>query len=86
MKGRDVAVYDTNLSIEAQKKYCEEKQLPHFAPHTGRCWNCNQNIYADGRHVWAGKFDGRESAGITVEQAGKELVTGCPHCHRSYCD
>ncbi|MBA1335892.1 MAG: hypothetical protein HPY66_1710 [Firmicutes bacterium] len=25
-------------------------------------------------------------SGITVEKAGKELVTGCPHCNRSYCD
>lgn len=24
--------------------------------------------------------------GITVEKAGSELVTGCPHCNRSYCD
>jgi hypothetical protein len=24
--------------------------------------------------------------GITVEKAGKELVTGCPHCNKSYCD
>jgi hypothetical protein len=24
--------------------------------------------------------------GITVEKAGKELVTGCPHCNISYCD
>ena len=24
--------------------------------------------------------------GITVEEASKSLVTGCPHCNRSYCD
>lgn len=24
--------------------------------------------------------------GITVEKAGNELVTGCPHCNRTYCD
>ncbi|MNP79761.1 hypothetical protein D3C76_1776770 [compost metagenome] len=79
-------MYNINESIEAQKKYCEENQAPHFAPYSGRCWNCNQNIYEKGRHFWAGKFDGRESEGISTEKAGKELVTGCPHCHRSYCD
>lgn len=79
-------MYDIQQSIKAQEKYCEEHEAPHFAPKTGRCWSCNQNIYAPGHHVWKGKSDGRESAGISVEKAGRELVTGCPHCHRSYCD
>lgn len=24
--------------------------------------------------------------GISVEEAGATLVTGCPHCHRTFCD
>ncbi|WP_146752107.1 hypothetical protein [Paenibacillus taichungensis] len=79
-------MYDIPKSIEAQKKYCEDKKAPHFAPQSGRCWNCNQNIYSSGRSVWRGKMEERESAGISVDKAGTELVTGCPHCHRSYCD
>lgn len=79
-------MYDVEESINAQKKYCEEHQAPHFAPNNGRCWSCNQNIYEPGRHVWKGKSDGRESSGITVEKAASELVTGCPHCNRTYCD
>ncbi|OKP91887.1 hypothetical protein A3844_01880 [Paenibacillus helianthi] len=79
-------MYDVQESIKAQEIYCEENKAPHFAPKTGRCWSCNQNIYAPGHHVWKGKSDGRESAGISVEKAGRELVTGCPHCFRSYCD
>lgn len=72
-------MFDINQSILAQKKYCEEKELPHFAPYTGRCWSCNQNIYTPIEN------SGR-TTGINVEKAGKELVTGCPHCNRSYCD
>ncbi len=78
--------YDISEAIKAQKMYCEQKRLPHFAPYDGRCWNCRQNIYSPGKHVWAGRYDGRETEGISVEKAGSELITGCPHCHRSYCD
>ncbi|MGJ9460079.1 hypothetical protein [Oceanobacillus sp. CF4.6] len=63
-------------SIQGQKKYCEEQNLPHFAPGNGICWNCNRNIYEPGN----------KGFGITSEQARNELVTGCPHCNRSYCD
>ncbi|WP_339271678.1 hypothetical protein NYE54_09120 [Paenibacillus sp. FSL K6-1330] len=88
-------MYNTNESIEAQKKYCEEHEAPHFAPNTGRCWNCNQNIYQPigwkyengrGIRVAADSPDCNHITGITIEKAGKELVTGCPHCNRSYCD
>ena len=24
--------------------------------------------------------------GVTVKEAGDRLITGCPHCNRSYCD
>lgn len=78
--------YDVNEAIKAQKQYCKENRVPNFTPENGRCWSCNQNIYSHGKSVWKGKFDGRESVGISVEKAGQELVTGCPHCHRSYCD
>lgn len=77
-------MYDIPKSIEAQKKYCEEKKAPHFAPQSGRCWSCNQNIYAPiEKPAWNG---GTRTSGITVEKAGSGLITGCPHCNRSYCD
>ncbi len=72
--------YDTQKAIEAQKRYAEEKGYPHFAPSSGRCWNCGMNIY---QHY---KIGDRVSQGISVESASSSLVTGCPHCHRSYCD
>lgn len=62
--------------IEAQAKYCKDQQAPHFAPEDGFCWSCGNQIYAD-----AGRSHGRD-----ISYASTELVTGCPHCHRSYCD
>lgn len=71
--------YDVQKSIEAQKRYCEEKGYPHFAPRSGVCWNCRRQIYEAVNNKYG-------ETGITTEKAGRELVTGCPHCNRSYCD
>ncbi|MCM3456565.1 hypothetical protein M3685_21940 [Heyndrickxia oleronia] len=78
--------FEVQTSIDAQANYCKNNHLPHFAPYDGLCWNCNQNIYLPGKRFWRGNFDGRESEGISVDKASNELVTGCPHCFRSYCD
>ena len=75
-------MFDAQESIRAQENYCKENKLPHFAPHDGRCWSCNQQIYAEGKSRWNGGI----SRGVSVEKAGTELITGCPHCNRSYCD
>jgi hypothetical protein len=80
--------YNIQDAIKAQAKYCEEEGAPHFAPNDGRCWRCHRNIYEKWEREdkgWDGKPITRVS-GISVEKAGAELVTGCPHCHRSYCD
>jgi hypothetical protein len=50
----------------AQAELCERRRLPHFAPQSGVCWSCRQQIYE--------------------ELDGTGYVTGCPFCHRSYCD
>lgn len=76
MKG----TFDAVKANEAQKNYCKEKGYPHFAP-VGKCFRCNKNIY----EVHTNKYTGYES-GISVERAGSELITGCPHCNWSYCD
>ena len=44
-----------------------------FAPVSGICPYCRRNI-ADGDRA------------ITVESLGDYIITGCPHCFRSYCD
>lgn len=71
--------FNSSMAIDAQDKYCKEKGYPHFAPRNGRCYRCNKQIYEQIDH-------GNYKTGISVEKAGKELVTGCPHCNRTYCD
>lgn len=74
--------FNVTASRIAQKKYCEEKGYPHFAPGSGVCYNCKQNIYIPIQQ----KCGDREyTTGIDVERAGGH-ITGCPHCNRSYCD
>ena len=70
-----IIVYDPDKAGEAQDRYCEEHHVPRFAPSKYadyRCGGCYKNIYRDG--------------GISVEEAGRRLVTGCPFCHRSFCE
>ena len=87
--------YDIKLAKENQKELCKKEGYPHFAPDTGICWYCNRNIYKPigwkYEHGYRKKVsldspDLEYVTGITVEKASKELVTGCPHCNRSYCD
>ena len=77
-----MAEFDRDKAIEAQKKYCAENRLPRFAPDNGWC-RCGKNIYE--RHLNT-TFRLAYYSGISVEQAGEELITGCPHCQRTYCD
>lgn len=66
-----VLTYEPELANKKQVEYCERTNTPHFAP-SGKCWNCCRNIFLEG--------------GISVEEASGCLITGCPFCHRSYCD
>lgn len=63
-------IYDPQKAAAAQAKYCKENNLPLFAPYDGVCWACRRNIYEI----------------ISIEGAGNHLITGCPLCHRSYCE
>lgn len=71
--------FNIKEAIEAQENYCREHELPRFAPSDGFCEHCCTNIYAC--HIWANT--GAES-GISVAEAGKRLITGCPHCNHSF--
>lgn len=44
-----------------------------FAPIDCRCYNCGKDITEGDK-------------GITLEKLGDYIITGCPHCHRSFCD
>lgn len=61
-----------------------------FAPDNGICYNCHRQIYPDvevlRRNYRTGKIEKVISHGISVERAGNELTTGCPHCHISFVD
>ncbi|WP_373845721.1 hypothetical protein [Clostridium sp.] len=86
--------FDIQKSIEAQAKLCKEKEYPRFAPKDGICWCCNQNIYEQigwkhdesGRKIRVSLDKATHVTGISVERAREELITGCPHCNRTYCD
>jgi len=67
---KDGDVNNVNIKIRAQAEYCELNDAPHFAPSTGLCWRCRKQIYNK----------------ISIIQAANSLITGCPYCHRSYCD
>ncbi len=67
--------FDTKLAAQAQEKYCNDKHYPMFAPSNGRCYRCHTNI-----------FEPINGMGFSVEEAGCRLITGCPHCHFSFCD
>lgn len=85
--------FNTVASINAQSEYCKREGAPHFAPATGICWNCRSNIYEPrqwkfemGRKIQVSKEEATMTTGIPLEKAASSLVTGCPHCNRSYCD
>jgi hypothetical protein len=84
------ATYDASMANTAQTILCKEKGYPHFAPGNGVCWKCHQNIYKPIEHErrdWqTHAIIGKYITGVSVEKASTELVTGCPHCNRSYCD
>lgn len=84
-------MFDSCKAHEAQRKYCEEKGYPHFAP--VRCFRCNQNIYSQKGHPVEKLPRGKvrlmysvDRPGISVEKAGKEHIIGCPFCCWSFCD
>lgn len=74
--------YDVKSSIACQERYCKENGYPMFAPSDGICYRCGRNIYSP--HLIRGTND--KYSGIPTFRAGCTLITGCPHCHYSYCD
>lgn len=85
--------YNVIKASAAQNALIKRKWYPQFPTENGYCFTCRRNIY--NRHGWKienlrrTEIDVTEAkifTGITVEEAGKRLIIGCPHCHRSYCD
>ena len=67
---------EIELKRKAQKEYCNSGDIvtPNFAEfgtdEKGNCRYCHKNIWEH----------------ISLEKASNHLITGCPLCHRSYCD
>lgn len=56
-----------------QCRYCDDHDLPVFAPPSGVCYMCSHQIFG-------GRF------GFSKEQAGSMLITYCPYCDFSFVD
>lgn len=70
-----MAEYNLLKAALAQKKLCNQTGIL-FAPQDGCCFFCGKNIYVESN----------TSEGYSVEYASKHVITGCPHCHKSFCD
>ena len=68
----ETKTFNRQEAIKAQRDYCDKHDVPHFAPFDGICYSCGANIYSE--------------RGISVEEAGSRLITGCPFCRRTYVD
>ena len=73
--------YDPIEAAKAQERYCNEHEIPVFAPRNGWCHSCGRNIYEP--YTYRGRED-NTYYGISVEEAGSRLITGCPHCNHSF--
>ena len=74
--------YDTIKAAKAQERYCNEHEIPVFAPCNGWCNHCGRNIYEP--YTYWGRED--RTFGFSVEDAGSRHLTSCPHCHSTFCD
>jgi hypothetical protein len=64
--------WDTLSRREATlQNHANAKDSMHFTPLDGRCWSCQTDLV---EHYGVDRF----AAGINI--------TGCPKCHKSYCD
>ena len=83
-----MATYNVDEAIKAQKEFCEKRHQPNLTPSRGKCYRCNRNIY----ELWEREVQGWGGvkelvmSGVSVEKAGSDFVTGCPHCGYSFCN
>lgn len=62
----------------AQEEYCNEQEIPMFAPRDGQCWCCGKDIYGV-------SLDG-SVRGYSVEYASSHHITHCPFCNMAFDD
>ena len=72
--------YDTAEAVKAQERYCDEHEIPIFAPRNGLCSWCGRNIYEPVKTRTGMVY------GYSVEYAEQHLITGCPYCNTTFAD
>lgn len=70
--------FNPTKAAAAQEAYCEQHDLPMYAPRNGLCYHCGYNIFMPVNRSKGAVL------GITVEEAGAKLITGCPICNYSF--
>ena len=73
-------IFDPTEAAKVQEAYCNQREIPMFAPSDGICFHCGRNIYDP--ITYRGRED--KTYGISVEADGKQLITSCPHCNYSF--
>ena len=95
MKRDNTMMYDSVKAHEAQEQFCKDHNVPLFVPGPREgylCYRCNHDIYSVCHAVVLKDSRGdilnsdTEVPGISVEEAGSRLITGCPFCHASFVD
>lgn len=72
--------FEVIQAAKAHEAYCNAHEVPMFAPSNGWCNACGRNIYEP--YTFRGRED--HTYGICVEEAGKRLISSCPHCNHSF--
>lgn len=73
--------FDVDKAIDAQKHYCSKMGQPYYSPLNGMCPKCRQYIF---QRVPIKGSKLNTYTGISVQEAGKFLVTQCPHCNTDF--
>lgn len=63
---------EVQMYVTAQEAFCQKVRAPMFAPKSGVCPYCAREIFG--------------GEGYAMSYAGRQLITGCPFCSRSFCD
>ena len=65
------------------------RQIFQLYGHKGKDWEPKEITFGWRQTEAISSIEGEEYeyiTGYTNEEAATELITGCPHCNRSYCD
>ena len=74
--------FNTIEAIKMQEAYCAKHGFPMYVPANGWCRDCGRNIF----EPYTYRREPIKTTGISVEEAGSRLISGCPHCNRTFVD